>query len=273
MNGLRSAINWLASKRPIHSLRACTILAAAAFSIALVFLAHVPQAQATGKPMNLTAYCNAKHNPSGRGLPWRAKYYPGPGQWWCEQATETGPVSRGGGRKIIDPAQACLFMFDTLTIHTHTDLDPAIERNMHCGVHSGTVPPEAEMRRPAVLVVCNQTRSGGLSFGYALKYAARQSDSGWHAVGYWEVDQGDCKRITLPQSGDTMGYRGRVLIFGANRQRFFSGEATPICARWGRGFTRRDADNSETCPDKTYSMRQTSHITVRGGENRFAFTD
>tara|TARA_R110001592_G_scaffold284689_1_gene553012 strand:+ start:10337 stop:11098 length:762 start_codon:yes stop_codon:yes gene_type:complete len=236
-------------------------------------LSYAPEAKANGKSANITAYCNATYNPSGRGLSWRAKYYPGPGQWWCEQATMVGPQTRGGGRKFADPAQICLWAHNTLKVHTHRDMDYAVESNMHCGDHTGLMPSLADMV-PASFSLCNDSADAAIGVGYAYKSGSSAAGtSNWKTQGWWEVKKGQCAQFAMPNGADFKGYRGNVRVFGASVKRIFQGRSGPLCVRPNWKFSIDNDDQPQSCKDKKYVLIPTATVKLDGGNERYGFAN
>ena len=184
----------------------------------------------------------------------------------------TNEVSRGGGRKIIDAAQACLFMHGTLKIHTHRGLDYAVEPNMHCGVHSGLMPSEADMQ-PASLTLCNNTRAAKLSVGYAYWDRRGRYTPNWRSKGHWILERGECETFALPTSYDYYGYRGELYVFGGHRGALMPGWGKQMCV-WGFGnYEQPSADDSSACTKNGYRMMPTTRVEAVAGEVRHAFSD
>jgi hypothetical protein len=249
-----------------------SLAAGAILTLSYTAPAAVPQAKAHGKRMNITAYCNAVYNPDGRGPSWRAKYYPGPGQWWCEEATIMGPQMRGGGRKLVTPAKACLRMHRTSRIHTHKRLNYAVETNMHCGEYVGLAPSMADMQ-PTSLTICNNTSAARLSVGYAFLDRRGTYAPNWRSTGHYVLGRGDCKTIDLPAGHDEGGYRGDLYVYGAHRGGIMPGQGRPMCV-WRLGdFERPSADQRNTCTQRGYSMVPTTRIQASVGNVRHAFVD
>lgn len=243
----------------------------AILALSYIASAATTPAKAHGKPMNITAYCNAVHNSDGRGPSWSAKYYPGPGQWWCEEATIMGPQMRGGRKRRVDPAKACLYMHRTSRIHTHKGLDYAKEANMHCGEYVGLAPSTADMQ-PASLTICNQTSEATIAVG--VGYLARIGPPfNWTSTGYWPVERGKCWTFNLPDRPGLKGYRGDAHVFGFHPKAILAGKDRPLCARRGPGFRHSNAQEKGDCPDKGYTMMPTTRLYVRAGDNRHVFRD
>jgi len=231
----------------------------------------VPAVNAHGKQMNITAYCSAVYNSNGRGPSWSAKYYPGPGQWWCEEATIMGWQIRGGRKKFVDPAKACLRMHRTSRIHTHKGLNYAIESNMHCGEYVGLAPSRADML-PSSIKICNQTGAAKIAAG--IGYLEKVNPPfNWISTGYWPVERGKCFTMPLPKRPDDAGYRGDAYVFGFHPKAILAGNDRPLCARTGPGFKQRNAHKKSECPSKGYMMTPTTRLSIKAGENIHVFRD
>lgn len=202
-------------------------------------------AQAHGKPINLTDYCNAANSPQGGifSLKWEAEYSKKRGAWTCT-ASAWGYGTYNAYEVPLDPRKACDWKWGLKQAHFHEGDDVTSESSVHCGLADGLVARDA--LTATVLRLCNHSASPRVSAAYAYWDVRNRNSPGWTSEGWYSIERGACRDFTVGQ-----GFTGYVYIYGMDGSSTWEGPDHRFCIDVENVFEITDSDKA-SCGSAPY---------------------
>jgi uncharacterized membrane protein len=239
--------------------------------VLLAFLLAPDTAAAHGKTIDLDDWCRAVNDRGVIKLPrkWKAQYSYPKKRWEC-----FSPMTPGfSGGKIypevvqpLDLAAACGKRGGSRKVHWHEGTSPASPDSVHCGLHDGTV--KRSSGQETTLRMCNNSSYPWVAATYAF-WDRRPGQVGWTSDGWWTINRGECKQVTVNGGPSGNAYTGDVYIYGEHNTVNWSGSDARFCVE-DSAFSFTTSDEMD-CSGGTRKKVGMDKYTVQPGTNTWNF--
>jgi uncharacterized membrane protein len=229
-------------------------------------------AQAHGKRVNLTEYCNAANSPNGGifALKWRAEYSKTRGAWTCT-AQSMGLGNVNTYEVPLDPRKACDWKWGTTQAHFHEGDDVTLESSVHCGLADGLVARDAGALMMTTLRLCNRSATPRVRAAYASWDTRDRNHLGWTSEGWYGINRGECVDLEIDE-----GFTGDVYIYGMEGYGMsgttWEGADAKFCVDAEKSFEVTKSDEA-SCGSAPYKRVGMFKYRVSPGVNTWNFRE